>query len=69
MIVETPVAKEEGAKALLPSSPHAALIDAMVAGAKTLRDAIDAVLADGNSPFKKNELKEAAITIKNLFEA
>ncbi len=67
LIIETPEAKEE-AETALPSSPHAALIDAMMAGAETLRDAIDAVLADGNTPFKKNELKEAAIAIKSLFE-
>ena len=69
LIIETPEAKEETEEAKLPSSPHAALIDAMIGGAETLRDAIEAVLADGNSPFKKNELKEAAIAIKSLFEA
>ena len=69
LIIETPEAKEETEEAKLPSSPHATLIDAMIGGAETLRDAIEAVLADGNSPFKKNELKEAAIAIKSLFEA
>ncbi len=68
LILEMPegTAKQEKA---LPSSPHAALVDAMIAGAPTLRDAIDAILADDANPFKKNELKEAAIAIKALFEA
>ena len=68
LIVEAPEKKEDATDALPPSSPHAALIDAMIGGAETLRDAIEAVLAEGNSPFKKNELKEAAIAIKSLFE-
>ena len=68
LIIETPEAKEEETKDALPSSPHAALIDAMIAGAETLRDAIEAVLEAGNTPFKKNELKEAAIAIKSMFE-
>lgn len=68
LIIEMPEKKEEASEASLPSSPHAALIDAMMGGAETLRDAIDAVLAEGNTKFKKNELKEAAIAIKALFE-
>lgn len=68
LIVEMPEKKEETSESSLPSSPHAALIDAMMGGAETLRDAIDAVLAEGNTKFKKNELKEAAIAIKALFE-
>ena len=61
-------AKEDAEEAVPPSAPRAALIDAMIAGAETLRDAIEAVLESGNTPFKKNELKEAAIAIKSLFE-
>jgi len=68
LIVEAPEKKEDATDALPPTSPHAALIDAMIGGAETLRDAIEAVLAEGNSPFKKNELKEAAIAIKSLFK-
>ena len=51
----------------IPSSPYGALIDEMIAGAPSLRDAIDAVLNRDNTPFKKNELKEAAIKIKEIF--
>jgi 16S rRNA (cytidine1402-2'-O)-methyltransferase len=67
LILEMPPKKEEES-APAPSSPHAALIDEMIAGAETLRDAIEAVLAKENNPFKKNDLKEAAIRIKELFE-
>ncbi|MBR5295391.1 MAG: 16S rRNA (cytidine(1402)-2'-O)-methyltransferase [Clostridia bacterium] len=67
LIIEMPVIEEkEEEKA--PSSPYGALIDEMIEGAPSLRDAIEAVLEKGNTPFKKNELKEAAIKIKNLFE-
>lgn len=67
LIVEMPVIeKKEEEKT--PSSPYGALIDEMIEGAPSLRDAIEAVLEKGNTPFKKNELKEAAIKIKNLFE-
>ena len=66
LIIEVPVyQKEEETSG--PSSPHAALIDAMISGCPTLRDAIEAVLA-GDTDFKKNELKSAAIEIKALFE-
>ncbi len=68
LIIETPEIQKKEAESTPPSSPHAALIDAMIAGAETLRDAIEAVLADGKTSFKKNELKEAAIAIKALFE-
>ncbi len=68
LIIEMPEAKEIEAEVTIPSSPHAALIDAMFGGAQTLRDAIEQVLADEKTPFKKNELKEAAIAIKSLFE-
>ena len=69
LIIEVPEKKEEAEETALPSSPHAALIDAMMAGARTLRDAVDAVLEEGKTNFKKNELKEAAIAIKALFES
>ena len=66
LIVEMPVfEKTEDEK--IPSSPYGALIDEMIAGAPSLRDAIDAVLNRDNTPFKKNELKEAAIKIKEIF--
>ena len=67
LIIEVPEKVEEAA-APAPSSPHAALIDEMIAGAETLRDAIEAVLSKENTPFKKNDLKEAAIRLKELFE-
>ncbi len=66
LIVEMPV-MEEKEEEKTPSSPYGALIDEMVDGAPSLRDAIDAVLKKENTPFKKNELKEAAIKIKELF--
>ncbi len=68
LIIEMPVLEKAEEKAA-PASPHGALIDEMILGAPTLRDAIEAVLAKGDTPFKKNELKEAAIAIKDLFQA
>ena len=66
LIVEMPLieTKEEATR---PSSPEAALVEAMLDGAPTLRDAIEAVLTKENTPFKKNDLKEAAIRLKELF--
>lgn len=66
LIVEVPEYKE-AEETPRPSSPHAALIDAMMSGCETLRDAIEEVLS-GDTDFKKNELKSAALDIKNLFE-
>ncbi len=47
-------------------SPEAMLVDAMVSGAD-LRDAISVVLNDQNNSYSKNELKAAAIRLKNIF--
>ncbi len=55
--------KEEAA---LPLSPEAALVEEMLGGAPTLRDAIDSLIAK-EAPFKKNDLKAASIRLKNLF--
>ena len=65
LIVETPPVEKKEEKAL-PHSPEAALVEEMLAGAPTLRDAMEAILAK-DTPFKKNELKNAAIRLKNLF--
>jgi 16S rRNA (cytidine1402-2'-O)-methyltransferase len=66
LIVEMPLQEKKEEKAL-PSSPEAALVEKMIAGAPSLRDAMDAILAEDNTPFKKNDLKGAAIRLKNLF--
>ena len=47
-------------------SPEAMLVDAIVAGLNT-REAVAAVLNDQNNSYSKNELKAAAIHLKNLF--
>lgn len=49
-------------------SAEAMLVDAMVAGAESTKDAIAAVLADENNSYSKNELKAAALRLKKLFE-
>lgn len=67
LIVEMPVA-EKKEEAAVPQSPEAALVEEMLAGAPTLRDAMAAVLEKDNTPFKKNELKGACIRLKNLFQ-
>lgn len=68
LIIEVPPITEEKEEAALPHSPEAALVEEMLAGAPTLRDAIDSLLQK-DTPFKKNDLKGAAIRLKNLFEA
>ncbi len=67
LIIEVPV-QEKKEEPPLPHSPEAALVEEMLAGAPTLRDAIEAVLEKENTPFKKNDLKGAAIRLKELFE-
>lgn len=49
-------------------SAEAMLVDAMIAGGVSGRDAITAVLADPNNSYSKNELKAAALNLKRLFE-
>ena len=68
LIIEVPVIAEEKEENALPHSPEAALVEEMLAGSPTLRDAIDSLLQK-DTPFKKNDLKGAAIRLKNLFEA
>lgn len=49
-------------------SAEAMLVDAMVAGELSAREAVAAVLADENNSYSKNELKAAALRLKKLFE-
>ena len=48
-------------------SAEAMLVDAMVSGSASLKDAITAVLADENNSYSKNELKAASLRLKKLF--
>lgn len=48
-------------------SAEAMLVDAMVAGGITGKEAVAAVLADPNNSYSKNELKAAALRLKQLF--
>lgn len=48
-------------------SPEAMLVDAMVAGNLSGKEAVAAVLADPNNSYSKNELKAAALRLKKLF--
>ena len=48
-------------------SPEAMLVDAMVAGEISAKEAVAAVLADPNNSYSKNELKAAALRLKKLF--
>ena len=48
-------------------SAEAMLVDAMVSGAITAKEAVAAVLADENNSYSKNELKAAALNLKRLF--
>ena len=48
-------------------SAEAMLVDRMVAGNTTLKEAVSAVLEDPNNSYSKNELKAASIRLKNLF--
>ena len=49
-------------------SAEAMLVDAMVAGGVTAKEAVSAVMADENNSYSKNELKAAALNLKRLFE-
>ncbi len=48
-------------------SAEAMLVDAMISGGVTGREAVAAVLADANNSYSKNELKAAALNLKRLF--
>lgn len=48
-------------------SAEAMLVDAMVSGGISSRDAVAAVMADENNSYSKNELKAAALNLKKLF--
>ena len=48
-------------------SPEAMLVDAMIAGNLSGKEAVAAVLADPNNSYSKNELKAAALRLKKLF--
>ncbi len=48
-------------------SAEAMLVDAMVSGSISAREAVSAVLADENNSYSKNELKAAALRLKKLF--
>lgn len=48
-------------------SAEAMLVDAMVSGGLSGKDAVAAVLADPNNSYSKNELKSAALNLKRLF--
>ena len=48
-------------------SAEAMLMDAMVAGGVTAKEAVSAVMADENNSYSKNELKAAALNLKRLF--
>lgn len=48
-------------------SAEAMLVDAMVSGGVSAKEAISAVLADENNSYSKNELKAAALRLKKLF--
>ena len=43
------------------------LVDAMVAGGISAKEAVTAVLNDENNSYSKNELKAAALNLKRLF--
>lgn len=48
-------------------SPEALIVDNMIKGLNA-KDAVNAVLADENNSYSKNELKAAALNLKKLFE-
>ena len=48
-------------------SPEALLVDAMVKGELSPKEAIAAVMADEVNTYSKNELKAAALSLKRLF--
>ena len=48
-------------------SAEAMLVDAMVSGGVSAKEAVSSVLADENNSYSKNELKAAALRLKKLF--
>ena len=48
-------------------SAEAMLVDVMVSGGVSAKEAVNAVLADENNSYSKNELKAAALRLKKLF--
>jgi 16S rRNA (cytidine1402-2'-O)-methyltransferase len=48
-------------------SAEAMLVDAMIAGDLSAKEAVAAVLGDENNSYSKNELKAAALNLKRLF--
>ena len=48
-------------------SAEAMLVDAMLSGGVSGKEAVAAVLADPNNSYSKNELKAAALNLKRLF--
>lgn len=48
-------------------SAEAMLVDAMVSGGVSAKEAVAAVLTDPNNSYSKNELKAAALSLKRLF--
>ena len=48
-------------------SAEAMLVDAMIAGHLSTKEAVAAVLADENNSYSKNELKAAALNLKKMF--
>lgn len=46
---------------------EAMLVDAMISGGISAKEAVTAVLADENNSYSKNELKAAALNLKKLF--
>ncbi|MBR2615687.1 MAG: 16S rRNA (cytidine(1402)-2'-O)-methyltransferase [Clostridia bacterium] len=71
LIVEMPVCDREPEEenSLSLQSPEAALAEEMAKGAETPRDAMERLLARDDCPFKKNDLKAAAIHLKQMFSA
>ena len=43
------------------------MVDRVVAGAESIRDAVNEVLDDPNNSYSRNELKAASIRLKKLF--
>lgn len=48
-------------------SAEAMLVDAMISGGISPKEAVSAVLADENNSYSKNELKAAALNLKRMF--
>lgn len=48
-------------------SAEAMLVDAMLAGGLSPKDAVNAVLTDENNSYSKNELKAAALNLNKMF--